>query len=319
METISGSGRVAAALLISLMLAGCSGGDGSGSAAAHESGRAGIWSPPRISPVAGHYHGSATDTITGEVLHATAFIDATGEAQLIVSTAFTITVPPPPFPAVPTIPVIRPPPGGFIGGSFIESIEPVFNVRPFTHFVVYGNVCCESNFDGEAQALSFVDEKSDVRIAGELSSDMLTGTFDYQGRPYSFSLAPSPGYDEALTLQDLAGVYTNTVSSFSGSPVATYAIVVTADGTVTGSHYNGCIYNGTVSIPDTSRNMFRLEMQLSNCSPPVGGFGPRNGEYTGLGVLLRNVLVYGGSGALQDIFYYSLIGPVWLGTQGAER
>lgn len=300
------SNRFHPGIVVALLLAaaGCSSGGGSGGANA-----------PQVSPLAGNWTGSATDTTTGEVLNASAFIDESGEAQLMVMPRFAFLGPNPviPAPLMPTVPTIRPELSTefeFVGGvSFAAA----------TIFVLHGNLCCEPGIQGTASAESMnLGIKSTSQISGSLSSGMLVGTFDFEGRPYSFSLASTPGYFEALTLQDLAGVYTNTLPTIGGGAATTYTIAITADGTVTGSHVNGCIYNGSVSITNTARNMFQLRMQLSNCTI-AGIYGPRNGEYTGLGVLLRDVAVWNDPTARKQVFYYSLIGPVWLGTQGAEK
>lgn len=280
------------AVAVLLAMAGCSGGGGEGAP------RPGFgFSPGGVSLLAGNWSGSATDTTTGKVMVANALIDDSGDAQLIVIPAIAILVPVP-----------LPPTGGPTGGFF--GIDAPF-------FVVHGNVCCEASFQGMASAESMgTGIKSTSQVSGSLSSGMLVGTFDFQGTPYSFSLAPNPSYNRALTLQDLAGVYTNLPDLFGGA-TTTYTIAVSTDGVVTGAHVNGCIYNGAVNIPNTSRNLFRLRMQISNCS--TTSLGPRNGEYSGLGVLRRDVLVFGDPTTLKQIFSYSLIGPVWLGTQAAQR
>ena len=285
------------AVALLLAMTGCSGGGGSEGAGAPPP-RGGFF-PGGESPLAGNWSGSATDTTTGQVLVATALIDDSGDAQLIV---------------VPAITIIRPVPSASDAGL----ISAFGTAAPF--FVVHGNLCCEANFQGTASAEPMgTGIKSTSQIIGGLSSGMLVGTFDFDGRPYSFSLAPNPTYNRALTLQDLAGVYTNTLPDLFGGATTTYTIAVSADGVVTGAHVNGCIYNGAVSIPDTSRNLFRLNMQLSNCNTANGSFGPRNGEYSGLGVLYRDAVVATDPTTIRQIFYYSLIGPVWLGTQGAQR
>lgn len=300
------SHRFRPGIVVALLLAaaGCSNGDGSGGANA-----------PRVSAVAGNWTGSATDTTTGEVFNATALIDESGEAQLIVmpQIAFLGTNPSAIAPLLPPVVSLRPDiptEFEFVNGSAFTAA---------TLFVLQGNLCCEPGFQRTASAESMnLGIKSTSQVNGNLSSGMLVGSFDFEGSPYSFSLAPSPGYFEALTLQDLAGVYTNTLPSVFGVAATTYTIAITADGTVTGSHVNGCIYNGSVSITNTARNMFQLRMQLSNCAT-AGNYGPRNGEYTGLGVLLRDVAAWNDPTTRRQVFYYSLIGPVWLGTQGAQK
>lgn len=287
---ISNRLRPGIAVALLLVAAGCSNGGSSSE---------GVNTPQlQVSPLGGTWTGSATDTTTGRVFNASALIDESGEAQLIVTPQVLLFVPLDPLQP-------RDPPAFGIDTKF---------------FVLHGKLCCEWSFAGAFGAQSMnLGVKSTSQISGSLSSGMLVGTFDFEGKPYSFSLAPTPSYFQALTLQDLAGVYTNTTPDIFGGAATTYTIAITADGVVTGSHVSGCIYNGAVSIINTTRNMFQLRMQLSNCTTAINNYGPRNGDYSGLGVLLRDVLVWNDPTARKHVFYYSLIGPVWLGTQGAEK
>ncbi|HEY4366367.1 MAG TPA: hypothetical protein VGN07_03975 [Steroidobacteraceae bacterium] len=270
---------------------------------------------PRVSPLAGFWAGSATDTTTGEVLNANAFIDESGEAHLMVTPALLPLPPgmPPTFPIFSSGPLPR---SDLPTNVIIAS--PVNAIRAVTIFVVHGNLCCAAGFRGALNAEPIISgAKSTVQIDGSLSSGMLVGTFDFAGKPYSFSLAPTPTYAETLTMQDLAGVYTRTQVAFFGNATTVSTIAVTANGTITGTDAGGCIYNGNVVIPDTSHNMFRLNVQISNCDSTV--LSLRNGEYTGFGMLVRNVATVGAATAQTQLFYYSLIGPVWLGPQGLGR
>jgi len=296
---------VAAVLLIGA--AGCSGG-GDGSASEP---RNGLGTPP-VSVLAGNWNGSATNTATGEVLSASALIDESGAAQLIVT------------------PLIAFGPAD-LEASFVTRLDPGVLTDVFvpatggvigaagTFFVIHGDVCCGSGFQITASGESLgTGLRSASQLSGSLSSGMLVGSFDFGGKPYSFSLAASPVYSQSLTLQDLAGVYSNTPPAIIGVPAATSSIAVAVDGTVTGSQASGCLLNGNVSIPNTAHNLFRLHLQISNCGVQ-SVFGPRNGDYDGLGVLLRDAVTFDQPEVKRQVFYYSLIGPVWLGTQGAQR
>jgi hypothetical protein len=298
MNTKKGFARSALAALL-IVVAGCSGGGDSDSAS-------------RASPLAGSWDGSATNTTTGEVLHASALIDESGTTQLIVTPAFAGFVGAIP-PGVVSVPSLRDP----VAGGMIDF---PFSVAAATIFVVYGDVCCKTTFEADAGAQSMsMGDKATTRLRGSLSSGMLVGSFDFGGEPYSFSLAPSPIQERGLTLEELAGVYTSQLPVQFGGTVQ-YTLSIMPNGAISGSHANGCIYNGTVSIPNPSRNLFRLRMQLSNC--PGSGLGQRNGDYEGLGQLIRNALVLEPGGVTtttKQLFYFSLIGPVWLGTQAAER
>ena len=62
-------------------------------------------------------------------------------------------------------------------------------------------------------------------------------------------------------------------------------MTIDADGRLTGSYSNGCVFNGNASIPDASHNMVQLQIDLANCGSQ-GSSKQWNGAYSGLGVLL---------------------------------
>jgi hypothetical protein len=95
------------------------------------------------------------------------------------------------------------------------------------------------------------------------------------------------------------------------------SLSIAADGAVTGSHSNGCAFNGTASIPD-GRNLVRLNLSLSGCG--AGDSSRRwNGTYSGFGVLLRNATSPSDGETREDTFYFSLVGPTWLGALSLGR
>ena len=139
----------------------------------------------------------------------------------------------------------------------------------------------------------------------------LSGRFEFRGRDYDFSLSFSSEYSRALTLQSLAGVYTQSVGS------STMTLTIGANGQISGSHTNGCSVNGTVSIPETTRNMVELSYDMSGC----GSFTSSrswNGHYTGVGLLLLDSTMPG-TPSNADVFYHSAVGPTWLGPQSVGR
>ncbi len=253
--------------------------------------------PPagRVSALAGHWVGSVTDTASTEVLTATTLIDREGNAQLMIVEAMAIVIP---------------------GG--VSSPPPVaINTFATRVFVVHGDVCCNSEFSGQLQAQDIGSEtRSSIQLSTRLSGGMLIGEFGYQGRQYSFSLASSDGYARPLTMADLAGVYSTSPFSSNGVP-SPLSLAINNDGAITGTHFNGCVLNGTVRIPDPAHNLFRMRVQFGNCGDTLPM--PRNGDYEGLGVLLRGAAIAGAPTELHDMLLHSLIGPVWLGSQGVIK
>ena len=86
-----------------------------------------------------------------------------------------------------------------------------------------------------------------------------------------------------------------------------HTLAVDAQGSVTGSHSNGCAYNGRVQIPDPNHNMLRLDVEISGC----GGLTSSrswNGKYEGLGMLKSG-----------GVLYHSLIGSTWFGPQAPAK
>ncbi|MBB6094686.1 hypothetical protein HNQ60_003573 [Povalibacter uvarum] len=244
--------------------------------------------------LAGHWVGSVTDTASTEVLTATTLIDREGNAQLMIVPGMAILIP---------------------GGG---SSPPPGPINTFGRvFVVHGDVCCGSEFSGQLQAQDLGSEThSSIQLNGRLSGGMFTGGFGYQGRQYSFSLAPSDGYARPLTMADLAGVYSTSPFSSNGVP-SPLSLAINDDGAITGTHFNGCVVNGTVRIPDPAHNLFRMRVQFGNCGATMAM--PRNGDYEGLGVLLRGAAIAGAPTELHDMLLHSLIGPVWLGSQGVIK
>lgn len=267
-----------------ILLAGCSSGDGERPA------RPGVESSTP-SAVTGFWQGSATDTASGEVMSATAFIGEYGDAQWLVFPPV-IVFSPSPLPAA-----------GLFGGT--TSRLP---------FAIHGNVCCSAWFDSNltGQVLAGTQGTA-VKLNGNLDSGLLVGQFSYEGKQYSFSLAQSVRFLEGVTLADLQGVYSSDATP-GGTPM--YTLTVASDGVITGQHTSGCIYNGRLSVPNDRHNLFKLEIDIAGCPANIGL--PRDGHYNGLGTLIRDANVYGYPTPRQFL-YFSLIGPVWIGTHGGVR
>lgn len=173
-------------------------------------------------------------------------------------------------------------------------------------FVLHGNVCCEAAVSESVVGLRYERTgRSDVDLRIGLTDGQLTGEFEYRGK-HRFSLSPSSAYVQPLTLHSVAGVYTRTGQSLEVIP-STLTWSIDERGELTGTHSNGCSYSGRVSIPDTQRNMARLDVQLSGCGSHRSSSDQWNGSYLGLAILRGNAL------------YQSLAGPTWLGAQSLEK
>lgn len=183
-------------------------------------------------------------------------------------------------------------------------------------FVLYGNLCCAASFDDDVAAKRFSDHRNDagnVEIA--LAGGSLVGEIEFRKHEYTVRLTPSAEFSRRLTLQDLVGVYTQSQSMFQ----TTMTLTIDANGRLTGSSANGCNFDGVVSIPDTERNMVRLQIEMSSCGSSFLSNKQWNGSYQGLGVLLRDAASSNNASVRQDIFYHSAIGPTWLGPQSVAR
>jgi hypothetical protein len=175
-------------------------------------------------------------------------------------------------------------------------------------FVLFGNVCCESRFQNDVTGKEIGETRTrDASVDAELDGGVLTGQLQFGRDEYSFTLNPSADYNRAVSLASLAGVYTRNTSSLFGEEV-TLTVTIDANGGLTGSYSNGCVFNGNASIPDAAHNMVQLQIDLANCGSH-GSSKQWNGAYSGLGVLLSG----------DAVFYHSVIGPTWLGPQSVER
>jgi hypothetical protein len=188
-----------------------------------------------------------------------------------------------------------------------------------SELVVYGNICCENQIDTELKSKRYLsDRESNVRFRARVRNDEFTGEARIRGDDYEFTLDRSARYREATTLQNLAGTYTRT-TVFLLSPTQTYTVTVDPNGQLNGSHTNGCVYSGSVTIPDPARNLTKLNVQLSNCPRSITGSGSMDGQYTGFGLLARDIAAPSDPTKRTNVLLHSLVGPTWLGLQPVEK
>ena len=259
-----------------ILLAGCSGGGGSSSPPPDN--------PSSVAPVAGYWKGAVTDPFSSNLKSATLFAEASGEFQLHIS----------PLPPNPT--------------------GPIFGFG--LPFIIYGIACCEASATVSATAKN-MDQTLDapVQLTLDVQPTALTGAFEFEGRRFTFDLARASIDPARLTLNDLAGVYSGSYSSYINTPKG-WTLTIQSTGAVTGSDDYGCNWLGTAAVANTAQNMFRLEVEAEGCGAMQ--LAPSSGTYTGFGVLSRNranPTRYPG----QDVIEFNLVGPIWFGQQMLAR
>lgn len=184
-----------------------------------------------------------------------------------------------------------------------------------SEFALHGNLCCAPKAEQKLGGHRYLETREhDADIAAERTNEGLRGEFAFRRKEYDFTLQPLATYEQSLTVAALAGVYTRTVARGPGPSSSSLSLSIDAEGALTGSHSNGCVYSGNASVPE-GRNLVRLSMTLSNCSGPDRRL---NGEYRGFGVLLENATAPDGV-TREDTFYFSLVGPTWLGAMSVGR
>ena len=106
------------------------------------------------------------------------------------------------------------------------------------------------------------------------STATTSGRYAGSGDAGIFNMSLSPMWNRPASLGSVAGVYTRTTSNGY-----TMTMTIGANGQLTGSDSRGCVINGTVDVPDPTRNMHRIDATVSSC-------GSLNGHYLGMGTLL---------------------------------
>lgn len=86
--------------------------------------------------------------------------------------------------------------------------------------------------------------------------------------------------DLGVRLAAMEGIYFMDVESIDSVTMA-----INRNGDLEGSDATGCAFLGTVTIPDTSLNVYEVNFTASNCQESVDGTegALRNGSYTGVG------------------------------------
>lgn len=105
-------------------------------------------------------------------------------------------------------------------------------------------------------------------VTGEYSSSTITGSVSVGGQQAStFSLAISDQSSDGASLSTVTGNYVTEDQETS--------VAIDSDGLISGSDTDGCQYEGVISVPDSSVNIYSLTLDVSSC-------GNGDGAYTGL-------------------------------------
>jgi hypothetical protein len=148
------------------------------------------------------------------------------------------------------------------GTSFSASLEG---------FVPYGTTFSDKSTHGTGKVTGTVQARSSLNGNTQFTTDAgntSTGTL---------SLTFEALYNRASSLTTISGNFTNTAT---GSAVVT----IGTDGAIFSQNPStGCVLNGTVSIINSSYNVYRIEFSNANCQ---GQYAALNGvQFTGLAVL----------------------------------
>lgn len=106
------------------------------------------------------------------------------------------------------------------------------------------------------------------------STSAMSGRYAGSGDAGTFHMSLDPMWDRAASLGTVAGVYTRSTSNGY-----TMTMTLNVNGQLTASDSRGCVVNGTVSVPDATHNMYRMNATVTSC-------GTLDGTYTGMGALL---------------------------------
>lgn len=106
------------------------------------------------------------------------------------------------------------------------------------------------------------------------SSSMTSGRYSGSGDAGTFDMGPNPMWDRPSALDVVAGVYTRSTSNGY-----TMTMTIGANGQVTGSDSRGCVFTGTVTVPDPTHNIYGMDTTVTTC-------GSLDGHYQGMGTLL---------------------------------
>jgi hypothetical protein len=161
------------------------------------------------------------------------------------------------------------------GASFWMTADGRVMVGPVGTTVPHAAVQVAAHMDqGGAFANGSMHGSMDFAFDSAVAAGALAGHVSGMGDTYTFRAAMSNMWNRPASLATLAGVYTrSTVTGY------TVTLAISADGRLSGSDTRGCVMNGLATVPDPSRNLYRLTANVTSC-------GTLNGDYAGMGTLV---------------------------------
>jgi len=107
--------------------------------------------------------------------------------------------------------------------------------------------------------------------------DSISGTYTRASGPKgSFSIDYLPEvYGRPVSTDLISGTWDVT------NATTTTTITFDTNGNITGQNTDGCVYSGSISVPDESVNMFRVSLLIESC-------GQSNGSYQGLAAIMSS-------------------------------
>lgn len=130
-------------------------------------------------------------------------------------------------------------------------------------------------------------------MTGAYANGAWSGQFSGTGDSATFQFSMHPAFERPASLDQLASTYTRTTSIGY-----TMTLSVTQGGQLTGSDSRGCVFNGSVTVPDPSHNLYQLDVVATSC-------GILNGTYAGRGTLLDATAMQAWTGSMGCFQYGS--------------
>lgn len=132
-----------------------------------------------------------------------------------------------------------------------------------------------NNFSGNYTEYYEENGANDGSISGTFIADnSFTGSAYFEGeKTSSLSFSYDSLNSRTPSLETISGTYSDTENGY------TQTFNIDSDGDITGSDTDGCVFGGSVSIPNINYNIYNVKLTASNC-------GELTGTYNGLGALI---------------------------------